>query len=344
MTTSTTGGVSRDGGKRATLKTIAEYTGLSLSTVSLALRGGGGLKSDTYERVMAAANRLGYVPDRAGVRLRTGKTNVISLVLERTDETIDFARFLIQGIGHGSQGTRYHMNVTPDFDTRQSIETIKYILDSRAADGVIITHTTARDPRVQLMLDADFPFVTHGRTEFYTPHPYHDFHAEAFIRLAVERLVAQGAHRLLLVAGRESTFNHHTIVGQLRRTGAQLGIETQVFAPVIEWPVSAKLRGLGQEIMQMSPRPDGIICDNELLSILVAAGLREAGVEPMRDVLLVCKQTSDLLPALYPNIDTIEEDVVAAGVELARLLIARIKGEPAENLRTMGEPKVHWRA
>ncbi|MDR3474524.1 MAG: LacI family transcriptional regulator [Devosia sp.] len=344
MATSTRIGTRRTGDKRATLKTIAEFTGLSLSTVSLALRGGEGLRSDTYERVMAAANRLGYVPDRAGVRLRTGKTNVISLVLERTDETIDFARFLIQGIGHGIQGTRYHMNVTPDFDARQSVESVRYILDNRAADGVIITHTTARDPRVQLMLDAEFPFVTHGRTEFYTPHPYHDFHAEAFIRLAVERLVARGARRLLLVAGREATFNHHTIVSHFERTGRQLGIETQVFAPAIEWPVSAKLRGLGQEIMQMTPRPDGIICDNELLSILVVAGLREAGVEPMQDVLLVCKQTSDLLPALYPKVDTVEEDVLAAGVELVRLLIARIKGEPAENLRTMGEPKVHWRS
>jgi len=344
VATSTKSGLGRSVGKRATLKTIAGITGLSLSTVSLALRGGEGLKADTYQRVMAAANQLGYIPDRAGVRLRTGKTNVISLVLERTDETIDFARFLIQGIGHGIQGTRYHMNVTPDFDSRESVESIRYILRNRAADGVIITHTTARDPRVQLMLEADFPFVTHGRTEFFTPHPFHDFHSEEFVRLAVDRLVERGARRLLLVAGRESTFNHHTIVTQFERTAAQHGVATQIFAPVIEWPVSAAMRGLGHDILNMASRPDGIICDNELLSILVAAGLKEAGVEPMRDMLLVCKQTSDLLPALYPRVDTIEEDVLAAGVELVRLLIARINGEPPENLRTLGEPKVHWRS
>src|SRR6185369_7578200 len=167
----------RTGGKRATLRTISEITGLSPSTVSLALRGGERLKPETQKRVTEAAEKLGYVPDRAGVRLRTGKTNVIALVLERTDETIDFARYLIQGIGHAIQGTRYHMNVAPEFGTGATIEPIRYILENRTADGVIITHTTARDPRVQLLMDHNFPFVTHGRTEFYSPHPYHDYHS-----------------------------------------------------------------------------------------------------------------------------------------------------------------------
>ncbi|RYG95011.1 MAG: LacI family transcriptional regulator, partial [Alphaproteobacteria bacterium] len=68
--------------KRATLKTISEITGLSLSTVSLSLRGGASLKEETRRKVAEAAALVGYIPDRAGVRLRTGKTNVIALVLD----------------------------------------------------------------------------------------------------------------------------------------------------------------------------------------------------------------------------------------------------------------------
>src|ERR1700759_4993739 len=188
-------GSGKAGGKRPTLRTISELTGLSPSTVSLALRGGNRLKPETYQKVAEAAQQLGYVPDRAGVRLRTGKTNVIALVLERTDETIDFARYLIQGIGHAIQGTRYHMNVTREFGADVTVEPIRYIMENQTADGVIITHTTARDPRVQLMMDFGFPFVTHGRTEFYTPHPYHDFHSEEFVRLAVERMAQKGRRR-----------------------------------------------------------------------------------------------------------------------------------------------------
>ena len=94
-------------GQRVTLRTIAEVTGLSLSTVSLSLRGGTTLKQETRDKVAEAAKALGYIPDRAGVRLRTGKTNVIALVLDGAEDSIDFARQMIQGIGHAIKGTRY---------------------------------------------------------------------------------------------------------------------------------------------------------------------------------------------------------------------------------------------
>ena len=58
--------------KRATLRTISELTGLSQSTISLSLRGGTALKEETRRRIAEAAASVGYVPDRAGVRLRTG--------------------------------------------------------------------------------------------------------------------------------------------------------------------------------------------------------------------------------------------------------------------------------
>ena len=336
--------IGRTSGKqRATLRTISELTGLSPSTVSLALRGGGRLKAETHQRVTEAAAQLGYVPDRAGVRLRTGKTNVIALVLERADETIDFARYLIQGIGHAIQGTRYHMNVTPEFDDTASVDAIRYILENKTADGVIITHTTARDPRVQLMMDHDFPFVTHGRTEFYTPHPYHDFHSEEFVRLAVERMAQKGRKQIVLVVGRPDTYNFHNIVNAYKTIGAQLGVQTTVVRSAVERDPALAMRQFGRDLAKMSPRPDGIIGDSELRSIFMIAGLEDQGIITGRDVHFICKQTSDLLPTLYPQIDTIEEDVLAAGMELARLLIRRIGGEPAENLRTLGEPKVHWR-
>jgi LacI family transcriptional regulator len=50
-----------------------------------------------------------------------------------------------------------------------------------------------------------------------------------------------------------------------------------------------------------------------------------------------------VLSTLYPSIDTIEEHVFAAGKELARLLLRRIAGEPAEAPQTLSEPTIHWR-
>ena len=200
-------------GKRATLRTISELTGLSLSTVSLSLRGGAGLKDETRRKVAEAAKLVGYIPDRAGVRLRTGKTNVVALVLDGADESIDFARHLIRGIGEAIKGTRYHLTVTPEFDRTVSVESIRYILDNRTADGVIITHTGPSDRRVQLLMENDFPFVSHGRTEFFTQHPFHDFHSEIFAAETVERLVFKGCKDLMLIIGDDSTTNYSKLCG-----------------------------------------------------------------------------------------------------------------------------------
>ena len=339
----TSGGKGRsNGNQRVTLRTIADVTGLSLSTVSLSLRGGTTLKQETRDKVAEAAKSLGYIPDRAGVRLRTGKTNVIALVLDGAEDSIDFARQMIQGIGHAIKGTRYHLTVIPEFERFNSAETIRYILDNRTADGVIITHTGPRDKRVQMMIDADFPFVSHGRTEFYTPHPYHDFHSEVFASTAVEQLASKGCKRVMLVIGDDSTTNYHNIVTAFHRATAKAGIGAQILQGT-QSSSPAEMRKMGLDLAHDANRPDGIICDSEIRTIALVGGLQEGGVRLGEDVQLIYKQTSGILPTLFPALDSIREDVFAAGGELTRLLLKRIEGADVESLQTLAEPQPQWR-
>ncbi len=330
--------------KRATLKTISELTGLSLSTVSLSLRGGTSLKEETRRKVAEAAKLVGYVPDRAGVRLRTGKTNVIALVLDGADEAIDFASHMIRGIGEAIAGTRYHLTVIPEFDRLASVESVRYILENRTADGVIITHTGPRDRRVQMLMDAEFPFVSHGRTEFFTPHAFHDFHSEAFAEMGVERLVQKGCRQLMLTVGDDTTTNFHNIERTFSRAVQRLGVSGRVLVQKHYPPASPEVRQFGRDLADDPNRPDGVIYDSEIRAISVLLGLADRGVLLGRDIQFVCKQTSDMLSTVFPTADTIEEDVYAAGLELTRLLLRRIGGEPADQLQTLSEPVAHWRS
>lgn len=343
MSSKTSGPGGRDRKERVTLRTIAEATGLSLSTVSLSLRGGETLKPETRDRVAEAARALGYVPDRAGVRLRTGKTNVIALVLDGAEDSIDFARHMIQGIGQAIRGSRYHLTVIPEFDGTASTETVDYILSNRAADGVIITHTAPHDPRIEKLIEADFPFVSHGRTAFTEPHSYHDFHAEAFAALAVERLASKGCRDVMLVIGDDSTTNYRNIVGAFRAAGERAGIKARLLEGTAKC-APAEIRRMGVELAHGPDRPDGMICDSEMRTIALVGGLADGGVGLGRDMHLVYKQTSGILPTLFPALDSIREDVFAAGGELTRLLLERIAGTPAEELQTLAEPQPHWRS
>lgn len=331
------------GNPRPTLKTIADLTGLSLSTVSLSLRDGANLKQSTRDRVARAARQLGYVPNRAGVRLRTGRTNVLALALAADANSLDFTRSLIQGIGSALRGTAYHLNVIPEFDPDDPLASVRYILDNRAADGVILTHTSARDARVQLLLDSEFPFVSHGRTEFYSQHPYHDFPGEKFVELSVQRLVGNGRRQLLMVAVDNGTTYHSIALNSFHRATSGASVDATVLNDAAVLGSTDGVRALAHRLATEKRRPDGIICNSEITSLAVIGGLQDKGILLGRDYDLICRQTSEILPLLYPRIDTVAEDLQASGRELARLLLARIAGESIETLQTMHEPVVHWR-
>lgn len=330
--------------QRATIKTIANLTGLSPSTVSLSLRGGARISDETRRKVAAAAEAVGYVPDRAGVRLRTGKTQVITLVLDGAEDSVDFARHLIHGIGQAISGTSYNLNVVPAFDRSKSLQVVRTIVDQRTADGVILTHTSAQDSRVDLLIKACFPFVTHGRTEFSGQHAFHDFHSERFVALAAERLAQRGRQNILLIIGDDTTYTYRKIADTFRETIARLGIKGRILEGRAATGRSAEMRQLGEDLSRDAARPDGIICNSEMRAAAIVGGLLDGGMVLGRDIEVVYKQTSDLLPVLLPRLDSVIEDVSEAGGELTRLLLRLINGETVQKLQTLGKPEPRWRA
>lgn len=328
--------------QRPTLKTIAELTGLSLSTVSLSLRDGSRLSQSTRDKVAKAAKQIGYVPNRAGVRLRTGRTNVLALVLAAEVSALDYTRKLIQGIGAHTHNTPFHLSVLPEFDHSDPVASIQYVLQNQSADGIILNHTRARDERVKLLMDAKLPFVSHGRTEFNSAHAYHDFHAERFAELAVNRLAEKGRRKFALFAINNNTANFSNTVIGFNRAVAAASLAGDVMTNTKTLDNLTQARDQGHSLAMRAERCDAIICNNELTAIGIISGLQEKGLQLGINYDLICKQNTEILPVLYPGIETIAEDLFASGSELARLLIARIDGEPAESLQTLHEPIASW--
>ena len=104
-----------------------------------------------------------------------------------------------------------------------------------------------------------------------------------------------------------------------------------------------EMRRVALGLGRADDRPDGIISDSEMRTISLVSGLQDAGVIVGRDVQMIYKQTSGILPTLYPEMDSIREDVFSAGVELTRLLLERIAGAGVDDLRTLAEPMPQWR-
>ena len=328
---------------RPTLKTISEITGLGVTTVSRALKDGPELRSETKARVQAVATELGYRPNRAGVRLRTGRTFVIGLIVDQNVTTAEFERRIILGVSHILHDKFYHLVVLPQILNADLMEPVRYFVETNAADGIIFTHTRPDDMRVRYLLDRGFPFITHGRTELAEAHPFYDFDTERFTIEAVEQLVERGRRRLaIILPPRYLTCWRHMRDGFETAIAARQLTGMTIDAVDLDSDASA-LRQAVRDLAAAADPPDGIVCANETRCIALLAGLRDAGLTVGRDIDVISKDTTDLLDHVAPAIDSFHEDLTFAGEEMARLLLRRIDGAPVEELQSIGEPRLQRR-
>jgi LacI family transcriptional regulator len=311
--------------ERPTLKTIAAATGLAIATVSRALKDAPDIGEDTKRRVRETAALLGYRPNRAGVRLRTGKTNVIALVLSTETDMMNHTSRLIYSIASALRGTAYHMVVMPFFPDQDPMEPIRYIVETESADGVILNQTKPDDPRVRYMADRGIPFATHGRTSMGIDHPYFDFDNEAFGRLGARVLAERGRKRLYLVPPpRSHMYARHMTYGFSDEAALQ-GLPFEVSetvtsdsgGEVVETAISARFA-------QPNP-PDGLLLGSTTAAMAAIAGVERAGRVLGRDFDVVAKEAIPILRRFRQDILIVREDVGRAGDFLARALVAEIE-------------------
>jgi LacI family transcriptional regulator len=324
--------------ERPTLKTIAYLTGLGVTTVSRALKDGPEIGEATKQRVRLIAQQVGYRPNRAGVRLRTGKTNVISLILDTSDDGYGFVSALVYGISEVLASTPYHLVVTP-YSPSDPMEPVRYIVETKSADGVIISRTQADDPRVRYLQEHNFPFSTHGRTAIEQAHAYCDYDNAAYARAAVRELVKRGRRKIGLF-GPPSTllYAQHTHQG-FREAIAQAGPHVSSFdmsSVHTDLPMQ-EVRRLGEELAKATDRPDGFVVSSPLAAMAFISGLEEAGLS-FNDFDVVSKEANMSLKWFRKDIITISEDFHDAGRHLAKSVIKVIDGADPAGLQYLAQP------
>jgi LacI family transcriptional regulator len=320
---------------KPTLRTIAELTGLGVSTVSRALANAPQISKDTRDLVRKVADDIGYLPDRAAQRLRTGRTNVISLLMDSHEEILGFATSMLHGLTVALGGTPYHVIVTPNFGSDSPVDPVRFILRNRLADGIIFTRTEPFDPRVRLLLEKGFPFVTHGRTEFSTPHAFVDFDNSAFAYQATQRLIGKGRRKIMIILPpKRLMFGQHLQHGFMNAV-REAAVAHEIPDAVTLDSSAGEIRAFVRARMGQPDGPDAFVCCGEISALATIAGLNDCGMVLGREFDIVAKQTSRLLSEISTGVETIYEDLATAGEAMGKLLMRQIAGETADRLQIL---------
>lgn len=312
---------------KPTLRTIAEITGLAVTTVSRALAEAPQISAETRRRVREVAIEIGYSPDRAAQRLKTGRTNVIAVLLDPHEEILGYGTSIMSGISKALQGTSYHVIVMPNFLNTTNVEAVNYITRNSMADGVIFSRTEPLDPRVMVLSEIGFPFVTHGRTELSKPHAYVDYDNFTFSYQATRRLIAKGRRKPALISGPAGfTFAGHLQHGFMTAV-REAGCAYEILSGIdLDSPAGDIRDRVRQRYSEPDP-PDSFMCGGEVCALATITGMSDCGLTLGNEYDIVAKQTSHLLGAIQPQVETIYEDLTATGEDMGRVLLQRIGGE-----------------
>jgi len=316
-------------GERPTLKTISRLTGLAVATVSRALHDAPDIGSGTKRRVRETADRIGYRPNRAGVRLRTGKTNVISLVLATDHDMMNHTARLISSLAGELRNTPYHVIVTPYFPSEDPMNPVRYIVETKSADALILNQIQPEDPRVAYLMRHQFPFATHGRSNWCADHAFYDFDNTKFGEGSIRELAKRGRKSVLMVAPPAHQNYGQNMIEGAQRCATELGMDLFVLNDVTSDSASAEIEASFARYFAAHPDTDAVLCGSTTATMAVVAKAEDMGQTIGVGLDVISKEAIPFLQRFRRAILTVQEDVAAAGSFLARAAIQRIE-EPAK--------------
>ncbi len=324
------------GGEPVTLKTIAAELGVSVTTVARALKDGYKVGPEMVLKVRKTADRLGYVRNLEGAKLRTGKTLVIMAFLSFTEEEEigdSGSVGLLQGIHKRLADTDYSVRAVPVAMGDLALEQVSDVVRGRSADGLILDHTELQDERVKLLLEVDVPFVTYGRTELLSPHAWFDIDNEFAVWQSTTALLKDGYRRVALVDGDLRYSYVRQRVRGYEKALQEYGIELDPALIHHDMLNADRARKAAGRLLDAGA--DSFVCVNELTFLGVRAGVRDrlgAGVERLGFAL---RSGTNIGEYVATKVYTSHFSRQEAGWKLADLLLKRIGGSSPEDCQEL---------
>jgi len=328
-------GLRREVGQRVTLRTVATALGLSVTTVSRALKEGPEVNRETIELVKRVAGELGYRPNLGGINLRTGKTHAIGIVLPfgREGEMNIVVASLIEGASRFMKARGYRTTIVPQLQADDPLATVRDIVEEGSVDGVIITHTTPQDDRVKYLLEVGMPFVTFGRTELLSAHPSIDLDHEV-IGAAAARLLLDAGHAMPLLIAPSSQFTYSLqFVRGWRRTFVERDFRVPDSFIHFTAVTPDNGREMAKRVAASHPEATAAFVASEEAALGFLAGLRDVGRQVGKDFALITYGGTALPDFFNPPLSTFYYSNHAIGERLAAFLHRAIAGENPADLR-----------
>jgi LacI family transcriptional regulator len=333
------------GDARATLKDVARLAGVHPGTVSRALNveTRSLVNVETAERVLAAAEQLGYRPNPIARGLKTSRSYTVGVLVP--DLTNPLFPPIVRGIQDRLEEAAYTLliaNTDNDADReRADVEAMR----ARQVDG-LITATARRDHGLPAGLeDLDLPVVLVNRRLEDGARPSVVGDDRKGVRLAVEHLVSLGHRRIAHLAGPQELSTGHLRMSGFMDAMRDAGIEPDPELVLIgDAFVEREGERLCNQLLDREVEVTAIVAGNDLMALGCYDAFVARGVVCPDRISVVGFNDMPFAAWFYPPLTTVRLPHYEIGVRAADLLLERLRDPDADPAQVMLEPELVVRA
>jgi len=309
------------------MKDIAEGLGVSLMTVSKALRNHGDIAEETRRRVLERAQALNYQPNLTARSLVNRRTYLIGLVIP--DLMHSFFAEVAKGAEDKLAPKGYQILIS---NSGERVETeLQQILSLRGrnVDGLIIASAadSAASPVVEALKKYGASYVQVDRAVPGLKGNYVGVDDEEIGYLATSHLVAQGCQRVAHIRGPENG----PAKGRLR--GYRRALEdhrlTVPTGYISSGGGNADVSGHAamQRLLHLTPLPDGVFCYNDPVAAGAMKAILEADLNIPKDIAVIGAGNVHYSDLLRVPLSTIDQSSRLIGQTAARLLLDALEAK-----------------
>lgn len=305
------------------IKEVAEEAGVSIATVSRALRGFNHVHEATRAKIITAAQKLNYPIKLLADEVNSGRTNSVGVVAPYISRWY-FAQVL-SGAEQALREAGFDLMLY-NFSHLKSRERIfeHQFLKSRV-DALIVISLPPTEEEFDSILNLGIPVSLVGMHHKRCSSVAIDDVAAA--RTVTQHLVNQGHKKIGLMSGRpEDPFNfsvtkdrRNGFMQVLRESGLDWTPTHEVYG---DFTINNASRAM-DELLARPNRPTALFCESDEMAFGAMQAARRHGLRVPEDLSIVGFDGHEM--SEYTGLTTIEQPVQLMGEMAAKSLIERIK-------------------
>ena len=324
-------------GSRPTLVTVAREAGVSIASVSRVMNGLPATP-EMVERVRAASEAVGYVPDAVARSLRAGRTSQLAFTVADVANPVYVA--MMRAIVRVTRRASYRLLLgSSDSDPDVEIALLRS-LRNRHVDGLILSPIRVTPELLDELRRAARPVVVIGTLPDDVPVDNVRADSRRGVGLAIEHLRDAGHGAVAFINGPTDT-----VPGTARLEGYRAALEASglPFDPALvvtarDFTFAAGRDAAGELFAHQ--RPTALFCANDLLAIGALRALEGLGLSVPDNVAVVGMDDTELAEMSSPALSSVSLASEQRGELAARLLLERLDHPDAPPARVSVPPRL----